>query len=153
MPSGSYAPEPVRPSWVADVSIPSSLPGRTLQSCGQGQGPSAWSRMCSQPWLGRARSTCTSPMVSGARSSLQGMGGASDDGVVGWQGVGRGVRFWGGGHRPHWPLSCIPFCGPQLSPLRLSPLSEPVPAHSPRTPGQAHSGGSTDSRYPCCPSS
>nr|XP_025729712.1 mannose-1-phosphate guanyltransferase-like [Callorhinus ursinus] len=44
---------------------------RTLQACGQEQEPSAWSRMCSPSWPGRARSTSTSLMVSGARSSLQ----------------------------------------------------------------------------------
>lgn len=73
---------PVGLSWGTDVSISPSVPGRTLQAYGPGQVPSAWSRTCSLPWPGRARSMCTSLMGSGARSSLQGMGAASD-GVVG----------------------------------------------------------------------
>lgn len=42
--------------------------------------------MCSPPWLGRARSTCTSTTASGARSSLRGMGEAPDGGAEtsGW---------------------------------------------------------------------
>lgn len=62
------------------------------------------------------------------------------------------VWHWDGRHRSFWTLMPHPLFGPQLSPLCLPPLSGPIPDHSPRTAGQAHSRGPTNQRYTAQPS-